>query len=30
MKDRLSKLYLYLVFIFLYAPIIILMIYSFN
>ena len=30
MKDKLSKLYLYLVFIFLYAPIIILMIYSFN
>ena len=30
MKDRLSQLYLYLVFIFLYAPIIILMIYSFN
>lgn len=30
MKDKMSKLYLYLVFIFLYAPIIILMIYSFN
>lgn len=30
MKDRLSRLYLYLIFIFLYAPIIILMIYSFN
>lgn len=30
MKDKLSKLYLYLVFIFLYAPILILMIYSFN
>ncbi len=30
MKDRMSKLYLYLIFIFLYAPIIILMIYSFN
>jgi len=29
-KDRLSRLYLYLIFIFLYAPIIILMIYSFN
>ena len=30
MKDRFSRLYLYLIFIFLYAPIIILMIYSFN
>lgn len=30
MKNRLSKLYLYLIFVFLYAPIIILMIYSFN
>lgn len=30
MKDRLSRLYLYLIFVFLYAPIIILMIYSFN
>ncbi len=30
MKNRLSRLYLYLIFIFLYAPIIILMIYSFN
>jgi len=29
-KDRLSRLYLYLIFVFLYAPIIILMIYSFN
>ena len=30
MKNRLSRLYLYLIFVFLYAPIIILMIYSFN
>lgn len=30
MKNKLSKLYLYLIFIFLYAPIIVLMIYSFN
>lgn len=30
MKDRLSRLYLYLIFVFLYAPIIILMIFSFN
>ena len=30
MKDRLSRFYLYLVFLFLYAPIIILMVYSFN
>lgn len=30
MKDKLSRMYLYLIFIFLYAPIIILMIYSFN
>ena len=30
MKDRLSRLYLYLIFVFLYAPIIILIIYSFN
>ncbi len=30
MKDRLSRLYLYLIFTFLYAPIIILIIYSFN
>lgn len=30
MKNKLSKLYLYLIFIFLYAPIIVLMVYSFN
>lgn len=30
MKNKLSKLYLYLIFIFLYAPIIVLIIYSFN
>ena len=30
MKNKLSRLYLYLIFVFLYAPIIVLMIYSFN
>ena len=30
MKSKLSRLYLYLIFIFLYAPIIIMIIYSFN
>lgn len=30
MKNKLSKLYLYLIFLFLYAPIIVLMVYSFN
>ena len=30
MKDRLCRFYLYLVFLFLYAPIIILMVFSFN
>lgn len=30
MKDRISRIYMYILFLFLYAPIIILMIYSFN